>query len=101
MRITDKPLVIAVWVMPGCGACEEYLPRFRQVAGRYSRCIPSVIIDATKNEEAANAFRVKATPTTMVVRNGRRGAFSIEGSADAERIEELYSYAFFGLDCKI
>jgi hypothetical protein len=37
----------------------------------------------------------------MVVRNGRRGAFSIEGSADAERIEELYSYAFFGLDCKI
>lgn len=61
---------VFVFAMQGCGACEEYLPRFQQLAGPYRRRIPIGIYDVAKGGHAAmfgDKLGVKATPTTVVM----------------------------------
>ncbi len=61
---------VFVFAMHGCGACEEYLPRFQQLAGPYRRQIPIGIYDVAKGGRAAmlgDKLGVKATPTTIVM----------------------------------
>lgn len=101
MKLTDRPVVVVTWAMHGCPACDEYLPTFRKIAEKYQRCVPSVIVDANRYPAAADHYRVKATPTTMIMRYGRRGIMKIEGAADEAEIERLFGYAFYGMDCKI
>lgn len=64
-----RPAVF-VFAMHGCGACEEYLPRFQQLAGPYRGRIPIGIYDVAKGGRAAmlgNKLGVHATPTTIVM----------------------------------
>jgi thiol-disulfide isomerase/thioredoxin len=101
MKLIDYPVIVIVWGQDGCPACEEYTPRFRQVAGQYASCIPSVVIDAERYDQAANHYRIRATPTTMISRYGRRSLYSIEGSTENKQIETLFQYAMRGMDCKL
>jgi thiol-disulfide isomerase/thioredoxin len=101
MKLVDYPLIVMVWGMDGCPACEEYIPRFRRVASKYAQCVPAVVLDANRYEDAANHFRIRATPTTITSRYGRRGIYAIEGDAPDEDIEKLFTAVMWGRDCKL
>ncbi len=64
--------------MHGCSACEDYLPRFKQLAEPYRGAIPIGIYDV--NDATGGHFGdklgVQATPTTVVMdRHGRLKRF--------------------------
>lgn len=101
MKLIDYPILVVVWGQDGCPACAEYVPHFRRVATKYASCVPSVVIDAANFERAADHYRVRETPTTMISRYGRRSLYSIVGDAPESEIEQLFQYAMHGLDCKL
>lgn len=91
MQLTDFPLVVAVWHQPGCGHCEEFLPRLHPVAQRYAACgVPTLSIDATQNTRLADGLSIDATPTVMVMRRGKTVKRFPRALEDKE-LEELYS----------
>lgn len=62
--------------MKGCGACEEFMPRFVRVATPYyQHGLPIGVYDIAKDQKAAqfgDRLGVTATPTTIVrTRSGR------------------------------
>lgn len=72
MNLSDFPFVVTVWHQPGCGHCEEFLPRANATAQRYAHCgVPTVMIDATANTRLADGLNISATPTLIVLRRGR------------------------------
>jgi thiol-disulfide isomerase/thioredoxin len=80
--------------MPGCGACEEYLPRFQQLAGPYRREIPIGIYNVQDGRGAhfGDKMGVKATPTTIVMdKHGRLKRFV--GALGNAAIRELLKHA--------
>ncbi len=86
---------VFVFAMEGCGACEEYLPRFKQIAGPYRRALPIGIYDVSKGgkpTEFGDKLGVRATPTTIVM--DRRGHFHRVVGALADRaIKQLLDRA--------
>lgn len=104
--LTRAKAVIVVFVMEGCGACEEYLPRFKaQVAAARRRgqrinfyddgSVPEghvavVVYDAASPDPSvqalANRFAVQGTPSTVVLPRGP-GAFKVEGGVTNSQIQ--------------
>jgi thiol-disulfide isomerase/thioredoxin len=102
---SDYPLLVACWYQDGCPACEEYLPRLRGVAERYKACVPTAILDANEYTEDADGVFVRATPTTMILRYGRRSPYTIGAVTDLE-IDQFYqvvmrSLAIGGQACEL
>lgn len=88
--------------MEGCGACDEYLPRFKQIAAKYEHCLPIVILDATRPEHNAIAdrYRVFETPTTLILRKPI-GLVRFVGALPSNEIERVFMLAIRGLSCEI
>lgn len=64
-----KPAVF-VFAQAGCGACEEYVPRFNGVVRSARPSCPVGTYDLAKDrhaQEFANRLGVQATPTTVVM----------------------------------
>lgn len=102
MKLWDMPVAIIVWTQEGCPACDEYMPKFQRIAQQYSQCLPVIIADVEKFPRAADLLRVQSTPSTMVVRYGRRGfAGFIDGDGSEERIRAMFLAAISGLDCPV
>lgn len=106
--------------MQGCGACEEYKPRFRKVVreiglpvfdvgkGRLpdptllqSTCLPVYMVDCddTQFGDWAEHLNVHATPTTYVLRRPR-GMIRIEGAIPDDQVKWVMSKALRGLHCE-
>ena len=103
--LTHAKAVIIVFVMEGCGACEEYLPRFKaQVAAARRQghrinfyedgTVPAghvavVVYDAASPDPSIQAigdrFAVQGTPSTVVLPRGP-GAFKVEGGVTDSQI---------------
>lgn len=96
MKLTEYPVIIVVWGQEGCPACDEFIPRFRRVAKKWARCVPAVVVDAGAYTDAADSFRVQSTPTTMILRHGRKSLFLLDGATDDASIERLFAYASDG-----
>ncbi len=86
---------VFVFAMHGCGACEEYLPRFKQLAGPYRQAVPIGIYDVSRGgREAAfgDKLGVRATPTTVVL--DRRGKLHrVIGAITDRAIKQLLDRA--------
>jgi hypothetical protein len=101
-------VLVVVWAMPGCGACDEYLPMFLdQVAAMQKNGapfhvwspgktiepgeIPVLLYDAASESEElqdfADRLKVTATPTTCVLT--RWGATKVEGALDVPAVQRL------------
>jgi len=100
--LNSARVVVIVFHQPGCGACDEYLPRFKRIAARYASCIPVVILDCTDERFVALAdrFKIRNTPTTLAVRKPS-GAIRIDGSAPDAEIEQLFVAATRALSCGV
>lgn len=67
-----QPLVV-VFMMSGCGACEEYWPRFESLAKPFYdfRGLPIQVYNVNQAQALAKKHGIKFTPTTIVQdRNG-------------------------------
>lgn len=97
------PAIVVCWRQEGCPACEQFSPVFRAIAKRYERCIPSALIDCTDGPLAtwSDAYRVRHTPTVMVIRHGRPSLRRLEGAVPPEQLELFYAYAVRGLECHL
>lgn len=72
--MVKKPAVF-VFAMHGCGACEDYVPRFQQLAGPYRGNLAIGVYDLAKGGRDAmfaDRMGVQATPTTIAMdKHGR------------------------------
>jgi len=107
--LSQTQVVLIIFAMPGCPACEDYMPRFeRQVVGfqrfgapfvyhRARRAIPRgaipiAIYDATSDDQElqalADQYGVTGMPTTMLVTR-YQGMQKHEGTLDDDEIYRL------------
>lgn len=100
-RIQEMPVAVVVWTMQGCPACDQFKPRILQAAQKYASCLPTIIADVDRFPGAADHFRVNATPTTMILRYGKRTFRHLQGNAPDAEIESLFQAAMWGLDCQL
>lgn len=93
-------VVVVCVVMQGCGACHEFLPRFRRVAAKYARCVPSMIVNASDPKQAplADRFNVRVTPTTLILRRPV-GQIRLEGAVSNAELERAFMLAARALRC--
>lgn len=101
MRFIDYPAIVVVWTQEGCGACEAFLPPWREIAAQYASCLPSIAVNCDEYRQAADYYRIRETPTVMVLRYGRPSWRQIKGTATPEEIAAYYQYATMGLDCQL
>lgn len=78
---------VAVFVQPGCGACEEFVPRFSRIAAPLpAQGVGVHVVDISKFPTTAQQFKVNATPTTVVLTNSSGGGRRLVGAADDAEI---------------
>jgi thiol-disulfide isomerase/thioredoxin len=106
--LRNTRVIVVVWAMPGCGACDEYLPMFlKQVHAHRAHGapfhvwspgkpiepgeIPVLLYDAaSENEELqefADRLGVSATPTTFMLT--RYGVSKAEGAVSPSEVDQL------------
>jgi thioredoxin-like negative regulator of GroEL len=95
------PALVVCWKQQECPACAAFVGKFRQTAQRYSRCIPSAILDCHEHDQLSDAYRVRHTPTVMVIRYGRPSLRRIEGDRPLSDLEIFYAYAARGMECAL
>jgi thiol-disulfide isomerase/thioredoxin len=98
INLANERVLVAVFVQEGCGACEEFLPRFRALADRYQRAgMPIVVYDAAAQDPELVAwmdgYGVSATPTVLVLRRGP-GWARYEGALPDKEIEDVLLGAY-------
>jgi protein-disulfide isomerase len=98
------PVVVLVFHMDGCPACEAFLPKFRAIAPHYGplsengymavtgRGVPSGIYDANKCDPLAEHFNIRATPTMIVARR-QASQLREEGDLDERTIHLMFQSA--------
>lgn len=91
------PLLIACWYQEGCPACEEFIPRLRAIGEHYKACVPTAILDASQFSDDADSLWVRSTPTTMILRSGRRSPFVLASAVGDASIHAYYQTALRGL----
>lgn len=108
--LRNTKVLVVVWAMPGCGACDEYLPMFLERVAAFQKAgapfhvwspgqpikngeIPVLLYDAASDNEElqnfADKLKITATPTTCVLL--RYGSTKLEGSipqADVDQVLE-------------
>lgn len=91
------PPAVLVFVMTGCPACHEFVPRLKAVSAPLrAQGVPVQVVDITKDPrgaQLANQLGVKATPTTIV--RSRRGQHRrrVGALADPDLVRLLASAA--------
>lgn len=78
---------IVVYVASGCGACHEYMPRLARLSQPYRRMVKFHVYDVTGPLDGAAARlgqTIDATPTTVVIKNGRETERRTGALGDAE-----------------
>lgn len=111
--IGNQKVVIIVFGMAECGACEQYLPRLLAEAEQLKAqgfplsvytpgqqishgAIPIIVYDAASPDSAiqalADRFAISATPTTLLLLHGP-GSFKVEGSLANNQIVWLLMMA--------
>lgn len=90
MTLVDYPIAVLVFHADGCESCDAYLPKLKDVAGRWAECTPTLMLDVKTFARLSDEMKIRFTPTTMTVRRGRPFGKRIEGDADTDVIEKFY-----------
>lgn len=91
--LSDYPIVVVVFGMEGCPACGEYIPRFRQVAQAWGPRVPSFVVEAYAQAEAADFYKISDLPTTLVLRYGAVVGYPHVGAVDTAEIDDIFRLA--------
>jgi thiol-disulfide isomerase/thioredoxin len=89
----NNPVALLVFYMNGCPACEEFLPRFKNVAKDFPQLVPHLIeINSKLTSRIADRYRVKYTPTMVLLhKNGSKKV--VAGAVDDDTICKLFEAA--------
>jgi len=96
--LSHEGAAVLIFVQPGCGACDDFVPILAPRAQAYRMAGLKVILlnlasaDAAI-QAAADQYQVRATPTTIVVRRGA-APLRIEGAVDARSVDHILSEAY-------
>jgi thioredoxin-like negative regulator of GroEL len=92
--VNDSRVVVVLFTIAGCEACEEYKPRFRRIAQQYQRHVPIVMLDANDPRCADLAQRLNVTnvPATFALRRPT-GMIRVEGAIPDSQIAWLLDVA--------
>ena len=92
--------VVAVFTMPGCPACKEYLPRFKAEGFKHLMALGQrniLHIDISDTDKKATGFadkyKIEATPTTLVFSATGKVLKKVEGAIPNQQIAELFAFA--------
>lgn len=106
--LANTKVLLVIFAMPGCGACDEYLPRFLEVVSKFRTYglpftvwnegdviqegqIPILVLDAASKDETiqdfADKLKISATPTTALMT--RSSTHKIEGSIGDDQIDSV------------
>lgn len=94
MNPQTSPIVVVLFTLEGCPACEEYKPRFEKIAAAYKDRFPIVRADANdeKYADLAERLQVSSVPVTYVLRRPT-GLIKVEGSVPDSQIAWLLNIA--------
>jgi thiol-disulfide isomerase/thioredoxin len=112
INLDGTKVVVFVFGMEGCPACEHYIPRLQNEATQLAAqgfpfvvdpqgpiapgAIPILFYDAASEDKSvqqlADRYQVHATPTTIVAARGP-GSFKVEGSLANNQIQWLLMMA--------
>lgn len=89
-----SPVVVVLFTLEGCPACEEYKPRFAKIAKMYQQYVPVILADANdpKFADLAERLKVEAVPATFMLRRPR-GMIRMVGGVPDHQIHWLLSTA--------
>lgn len=90
----ESRVVVVLFTIPGCEACQEYKPRFQRVAQHYQGHVPIMMLDANDPRCADLASRLNVTnvPATFALRRPT-GMIRIEGAIPDSQIAWLLGIA--------
>ena len=88
---------VVVFLMTGCHACHDYLPKFRRVAVKYRPfvAIKQVTFNGT-NGDIVDKYKIKAFPTTVILDASEKLVKRVEGSVPMAEIEKIFRAAAGG-----
>lgn len=86
---------VVVFYQDGCPACHDYLPKFRRVAVKYRPFVAIKGVNMAKRESlaAADQYKIKAAPTTLILDAAGKVLRREEGSLDVAAIELIFAEA--------
>src|SRR6185436_5836714 len=97
--LREANVFVALVVLEGCGACEEFKPRFLRAAERLQRRNPGIpvgiyLADDPRPDVQAflDRFQVQATPTLLILCRGP-GSISVVGSVDSLQLDGMMDMA--------
>ena len=88
----EPNVIVAVFFLPDCPHCEDYLPKLQSVAQQFGH-VRTYIMDANQHSAYADHFKVSSTPVTFVLRRNPPGTIRAEGDLDPHEIVRLYQIA--------
>jgi thioredoxin-like negative regulator of GroEL len=91
VHIDISPVLVILFGMPGCEHCDAFVPRFRAAAARHPE-VTAYAVDSSVQEDAANRYKVRVLPTTVVLSFGRQ-VERIEGAKSEREAERLFAAA--------
>jgi len=86
----DRDAALIYFHSPRCSACRRMAPRVQRLADAGH---PLLQVDVTRHPDTARALGVLATPTTVVVRNGRVAGTLIGSRSESALAEALAAAA--------
>lgn len=85
-------IIVIVFSMEGCGACEAYAPTFQRVAASRPD-VRSYVYDCNDQrpevQQLVERFKISSTPTTLVLRRGP-GEIREEGELEEAELRALF-----------
>jgi len=90
----NSRVVVVLFTIPGCEACEEYKPRFQRIARHYQQQVPIIMLDANdqRNADLGTRLNVTNVPATFVLRRPS-GLIRIEGAIPDSQVTWLFNVA--------
>ena len=107
-NIETSKIVVAVFTMKGCGACEDFMPRFQRIARAprpelrnlsFAHYLPMPYYDVNdkRYDALCNRFGVLYTPTTLVLRRPTGIKRFETAPMPDEEIEQMLGFAMRAL----
>jgi thioredoxin-like negative regulator of GroEL len=90
----NSRIVVVVFTIAGCEACEDYKPRFQRIAQAYQNQFPIMLFDANdpRCADLATRLNVQNVPATFALRRPT-GMIRVEGAIPDSQIAWLLGVA--------
>lgn len=96
----NSRVIVVVIGQPGCGACEEFVPKMQALAVPFARVVPVIFMNAAdprpEVQRWMDQYNISATPTTLVLKRKELGGgvWKLEGSQEDVACRQIMDFAY-------